>query len=204
MPFVHPLATRSGRPLCLPFLRFGHRSARAGVEACPYRTSLEIWNACSTTNPLRRGGPPRPSVQGNQTNSVHRILLMSFGYPMATRRGRPLGLPYCPFGHHGAWAGVEAWPYRTSLEIWNACSTTNPLRRGGPLCPPAQEKQADSVQRILLIPFAYPMAIRSGRHQCLPLWHGGHRYHGAPCSPATTGVISHQVDSAHTIHPVQI
>ncbi len=27
--------------------------------------------------------------------------------------------------------------YNTSLDVWNASSTANPLRRGGPLCPPA-------------------------------------------------------------------
>ena len=132
-----------------PFVwRFGHRSARAGVEACPYRTSLEIWKTRSTTNPLRRGGPPCPPAKEKQAVSVHRILLMSFAFPDATRRGRPLCLPFWHGGHRSSRAGVEACPYRTSLEIWNTCSTTNPLRRGGPPCPPAQEKQADSVHRI--------------------------------------------------------
>ncbi len=47
--------------------------------------------------------------------------------------------PRWSFGHRGVRAGVEACPYRTWSEIWNACSMTNPLRRGGPLCPPARE-----------------------------------------------------------------
>jgi len=34
---------------------------------------------------------------------------------------------------------VEACPYRTWLDIWIASSTANPLRRGGPPCPPARE-----------------------------------------------------------------
>ena len=43
-------------------MRFGHHGARAGVEACPYRTSLEFWNAFSATNPPWRGGPLGPPV----------------------------------------------------------------------------------------------------------------------------------------------
>jgi len=133
------MATRRGRPRCLPCWRFGHRGTRAGVEACPYRTWLEIWNASSATNPLRRGGPLCPPAQEKQTDLVHRTTQLPFVFPMATRRGRPLCLPCWRFGHRGTRAGVEACPYRTWLDIWIASSTTNPLRRGGPPCPPARE-----------------------------------------------------------------
>ena len=145
------------------------------MEACPYRTLLEIWNACATTNPLRRGGPPCPPAQENYTDSVHRTTQLPIVFPLATRRGRPLCLPCWRFGHRWAQAGVEACPYRTSLAIWYACSTTNPLCRGGPLCPPAQGNYTDPVHQTTQLPLVFPMATRRGRPLCLPCLRFGHR-----------------------------
>jgi hypothetical protein len=140
------------------------------VEACPYRTWLKIWNASSTANPLRRGRPLCPPAQGNYTDSVHRTTQVPLVFPMATRRGRPLRLPFWRFGHRRARAGEKACPYRNWLEIWNASSSTNPLRRGGPLCPPAQGNQSDIGHQIMLMLLGFPMATRRGRPLCLPFW----------------------------------
>ena len=137
-------------------------------KPAPTEASFETWNACSKTSPPCRVGPPCPPAPGNQTDSVHRTTSLLFAFPMTTRRGRPLCLLFWHGGHRGARAGVEACPYRTSLEIWNACSTTNSLRRGGPLCPPAQGNPSDFGRQIMLMVLVFPMATRSGRPLCLP------------------------------------
>ena len=69
-------------------MRFSNRGARAGVEACPYRTSLAIWNAFSGTNPLRRGGPLCPPVLADFSKRFSESLKLLVG----------AGISACPYG----------------------------------------------------------------------------------------------------------
>ena len=88
-------------------MRFSNRGARAGVEACPYRTSLAIWNAFSGTNPPWMVGPPFPPVLADFSKRFSETLKPFVG----------AGISACPFGVSVIAARGQAWdPAPTGLR----------------------------------------------------------------------------------------
>ena len=69
------------------------------MEACPYRTSLAIWNAFSGTNPPWMVGPPFPPVLADFSKRFSETLKPFVG----------AGLLACPFGVSVIMASGQAW-----------------------------------------------------------------------------------------------
>ena len=88
----------------------GHRASGDGlVTDCVDGVSLQL--PC-------RGGLPRPPVlAGDALSDGHSAVLFSVNVTTGRRGSLPL---------------------QDLVRNLEACSTTNPLRRGGPPCPPAQ------------------------------------------------------------------